>query len=158
MVGGHSRTACFHSTLPVSPSQRFHASSFQRTDHDAVSLAGGERRRACDGVSRQSRTMGPPHCGHTQIGRATSGTVVAAAGAAGGLACNSSKQRGSRVARRRWAKKPKCRIRTKPLGRTCKKKRRRNSSTRSRIRRFLFLCAESRQRNVTMPFANSISR
>src|SRR5215469_8681858 len=40
----------------------------------------------------------------------------------------SCKQSGSRVVRRRLAKMPKWRIRTKPLGSRCRRKRRRNSS------------------------------
>lgn len=46
----------------------------------------------------------------------------------------------------------------KPLGKTCRKKRRRNSSTPSRINRFLFLCAESRHRKVTLPCSKATSR
>ena len=46
----------------------------------------------------------------------------------------------------------------KTPGQHMKQKRRRNSSTPARIRRFLFLCAESRQRNVTLPFTRETSR
>jgi len=58
----------------------------------------------------------------------------------------------------RCEKNPKCRIRTNPVGNTCRKKRRRNSSKARRISRFLLWCAESRQRNTTSPFSSPTRR
>ena len=56
------------------------------------------------------------------------------------------------------ARKPKLRMRTKPSGRRCNRKRRKNSS-RDRVSNFCsLLCAESRQRNVTLPSANETRR
>ena len=69
----------------------------------------------------------------------------------------SRKQSGSSVARRRLARKPKLRMRTKPHGSRCSRKRRRNSSTGRCIRRFLLPCAESLQRKVTLPSASAMS-
>ena len=51
----------------------------------------------------------------------------------------------------RLAKKPKLRMRTKPCGRMCSKKRDRNSSTDSGSNFCLLWSAESRQRKVTWP-------
>ena len=51
---------------------------------------------------------------------------------------SSWKQRGRSVARCRLARKPKLRMRTKPRGSKCSRKRRRNSSTERVISRFLF--------------------
>ena len=45
------------------------------------------------------------------------------------VAASCAKHSGSSLARRRWAKNPKCRIRTKPRGSTCRKNRLRNSSS-----------------------------
>ena len=47
----------------------------------------------------------------------------------GGTASSSRKQSGRRAVRRRLARKPKWRMRTKPLGSVCNRKRRRNSSS-----------------------------
>ena len=69
-----------------------------------------------------------------------------------------AKQSGKRVERRRLARKPKWRIGTKPLGRRCRRKRRKNSSN-DRVMSFCWLwSAESRQRKVTWPPANESSR
>ena len=70
---------------------------------------------------------------------------------------SSCKQSGSSVARLRLARKPKLRMRTKPGGSRCSRKRRRNSSTGRVISRFLLPCAESRQRKVTLPSARATS-
>jgi len=69
----------------------------------------------------------------------------------------SSKQMGSRLARRRLARKPRLRMRTKPRGNTCRRKRRRNSSTDNVIGFFLLPCAESRHRKVTWPWSSVTS-
>ena len=64
-------------------------------------------------MSRSTRTMGPPHRGQRHSGDAAAGVesdspdgVVLTATA------SSWRQSGSKAARRRWAKKPKCRMRT----------------------------------------------
>lgn len=70
---------------------------------------------------------------------------------------SNSRQRGSRLARRRLARKPKLRMRTKPRGSRCKRNRRRNSSA-VRVISFLLLpWAESRQRKVMLPSWSAIS-
>ena len=73
--------------------------------------------------------IGPPHLGQRQ--RAGPSSVEEACWSAGGCCCepNNCKQSGRSVARLRLAKKPKLRIRTKPLGRMCSKKRHKNSSS-----------------------------
>src|SRR5205807_995614 len=62
------------------------------------------------------------------------------------------------LARRRLAKKPKWRIRTKPCGSRCKRKRLKNSSTGRGSNFCLLLSAESRQRKVTWPWVKETSR
>lgn len=69
----------------------------------------------------------------------------------------SCRHSGSSPVRLRVLRKPKCRMRTNPRGSTCSRKRRRNSSTVKLIRRFLFLWAESRHRNVTLPSSSDTS-
>src|ERR1022692_4066952 len=102
--------------------------------------------------------IAPPHRGHRQSGGGV-GEGVSEGGADGLFAqAMSAKHSGRRAARRRWAKNPKWRMRTNPGGRICRKKRRRNSSSGSFIRRFLFLWAESRHRKVTSPWSSATRR
>ena len=76
-------------------------------------------------VNRWTTTMGAPHVGHCQdVGP---GVGVAPAAEVLGAQPKISRQIARRAVRQRLARKPKWRIRTNPLGRTCKKKRRRNS-------------------------------
>ena len=67
------------------------------------------------------------------------------------------KQRGRSEARLRLARKPKLRMRTKPRGNRCRRKRRRNSSTGRLMTRFLLAWAESRQRKLTLPSERATS-
>ena len=108
---------------------------------------------------RSMRTMGPPHRGQIQSGSAASG-VDCDAPECPIWSCVASSRRhsGNKAARRRCAKNPKCRIRTNPGGRTCRRKRRTNSATGKVINRFLFPWAESRQRRVTRSCASETSR
>ena len=62
------------------------------------------------------------------------------------------------MARLRLAKKPKLRMRTKPCGRMCSKKRHRNSSTDRGSNFCLLWSAESRQRKVTWPSVRETSK
>ena len=64
-----------------------------------VNAAVGPRSRACNGLSRSSRTIGPPHCGHSQSGCAAShfGSDVPES-AAFSAAARAWRQSGSRVA------------------------------------------------------------
>lgn len=112
--------------------------------HESLALEkGGERRHISAAVSRSRTIIGPPHWGqdHKEIEgsrvaglSSPSGAGPAVAGRSGGCPAN-WKQRGKRAARRRGARKPKWRMRTKPGGSTCSRKRRKNSSTGRVIRR-----------------------
>ena len=69
-----------------------------------------------------------------------------------------TQEMGKVVARLRLARKPKLRMRTKPLGSRCNRKRRKKSSS-GRVSSFCSLWwAESRQRKVTFPSANETKR
>jgi len=70
--------------------------------------------------------MGPPQTGQDHVG--SGGGETGHGDPTVDWTASSCRQMGRRVARRRLARKPKKRIRTKPLGNTCKRKRRRNSS------------------------------
>ena len=101
---------------------------------------GGARSWIWAAVSLSITSIGPPHLGQVQKAGARTGRGP------GGLtrfdSCTESSRRaqsGSNRARRRLAKRPKLRMRTKPRGSRWSRNRRRNSSTESVIRRFLFL-------------------
>ena len=132
---------------------RFHATATRQAE-------GGERRRSCTAVRRSSNCIGPPQCGHCHSPSCwIAGCRFASSGPlGGGSAAISCRHNGRSIERRRVLRMPKWRMRTKPRGRTCKRKRRRNSSTGKLIWRFLFLCAESRQRKVTCPSASEVRR
>jgi hypothetical protein len=90
---------------------------------------------SCSAVSLSMINMDPPQTGQDHEG---GGWGEAGHGEDGvGLAGSSCRQRGKRVARRRLARKPKKRMRTKPLGSTWSRKRRKNSSAVRVIFRFL---------------------
>src|SRR5271165_3543400 len=121
--------------------------------------SGGARSWIWAAVSLSITCIGPPHMG--QIQRVSARTGRGASGLTGFDSCTESSKRaqsGSNRARRRLARRPKLRMRTTPRGSRWSRKRRRNSSTGSVIRRFLFLCAESLQRKVTWPSAKETSR
>ena len=132
---------------------RFHASARWCSQ-------GGERSRNCAAVKRSSNCIGPPQSGHRHSPSYLMPGRVRASGrpCGGGSAWMSRRHTGSSTERWRVLRIPKCRIRTKPLGSTCKRKRRRNSSSGRLICRFLFLCAESRHRKATLPSASEINR
>ncbi len=122
-----------------------------------VRAGGGERRRISAAVSRSRIIMGPPHWGqgHEQGEGGVFGAPSSPPGGSSGVGGKlvgrprSWKQTGKSALRRRWARKPKWRMRTKPGGSTWSRKRRKNSSTARVIRRCWLPCAESLQRNVT---------
>ena len=103
-------------------------------DHGAAALGAGPRGGGRQGESRAFLIPGL--------------LVLGAGGKSAGRPRN-WKQSGKRAARRRWARKPKWRMRTKPGGSTWSRKRRKNSSTARVIRRCWLPCAESLQRKVT---------
>jgi hypothetical protein len=74
-------------------------------------------------------TIVPPHLGQRQKGLACPAGDAADSICGCGMGPSNLKQRGSRVARRRLARKPNGRMRTKPRGSRCSRKRRRNSSS-----------------------------
>ena len=101
---------------------------------------GGARSWIWAAVSLSITSIGPPHVGQIQKAGARTGRGP------GGLtrfdSCTESSKRaqsGSNRARRRLARRPKLRMRTKPRGSRWSRNRRRNSSMESVIRRFLFL-------------------
>ena len=73
------------------------------------------------------RIMAAPQRGHAHV-LAVGASVAADAGVTGTRAAASSvRARATRAVRQVFARKPDCRIRTKPRGRMCWTKRRRNS-------------------------------
>ena len=98
---------------------------------------GGERSWIWATVSLSITRIGPPQIGQAQKARAFGS--LAAGGESGtdsGLEFSNREQSGRNAARRRLARKPKLRMRTKPGGSRCKRKRRRNSSKGSVITGF----------------------
>ena len=65
-----------------------------------------------------------------------------------GLELSNCKQSGRSSVRRRLVRKPKCRMRTKPCGKMCSKKRRKNVST-GRVLSFCCVVAYGMRREVT---------
>ena len=94
----------------------------------------------CRAVSLSMTVMGPPQCGQTQR---AGGFAVIFDGAEIGRApvASSCWQSGNVAARRRLARKSKKRMRMKPRGSVCSRKRRKNSSAVSVISRRLLPCA-----------------
>src|SRR6266849_5246537 len=132
--------------IRIGESQSFHA---------AAATTGGERSWISKAVSLSTILIVPPHLGQNQR---SFGPAVETACSVCRAAPSSWKQSGKLVARLRLARKPKLRMRTKPLGSRCNRKRRKNSST-ARVSNFCsLLWAESRQRNVTWPLANETRR
>src|ERR1700758_3226161 len=101
--------------------------------------------------------MGPPHLGQRHSGYAVGGVEVSDS-LFGGVAWRAAKHHGSRAARLRLARKPKWRMRTKPLGSRGRRKRRRNSSRETVITFCRLWSAESRQRKLTWPSVNATKR
>src|SRR5215470_19470572 len=83
--------------------------------HAAVARSGGERSWSCAEVNRSTTVIGPPHWGQRHRGWVV-GAVEGSDWACGGTAWRAAKQSGKTVARLRLARKPKWRMRTKPLG------------------------------------------
>jgi hypothetical protein len=111
---------------------------------------GGERSWISEAVSLSTTIIGPPHLGQDQR---SLGPAVEASCSVCGAPPSSWKESGKVVARLRLARKPKLRMRTKPSGSRCNRKRRKNSS-RDRVSNFCsLLWAESRQRKITFPSA-----
>src|ERR1017187_7631179 len=80
-----------------------------------MARSGGERSWSCAAVNRSTTAIGPPHLGQRHSGCAV-GAVEVSDSFFGGVAWRAAKHRGSRAARLRLARKPKWRMRTKPLG------------------------------------------
>src|SRR5579864_843453 len=79
-----------------------------------MTRSGGERSWSCAAVNRSTTTIGPRHLGQRHSGCAR-GAVEASDSFFGGVAWRAAQHRGSRAARLRLARKPKWRMRTKPL-------------------------------------------
>jgi len=86
-----------------------------RVVHAAVVRSGVERSWSCAAVNRSTTTIAPPHLGQRHSDCAVGGVDVSDS-LFGGVAWRVAKHRGSMVARFRLARKPKWRMRTKPLG------------------------------------------
>src|SRR5258708_18418395 len=102
--------------------------SWREQFHAAELIRGGERSWVWAAVSRSMTFIGPPHLGQRYRSRASSVEEVCSSLSASCAAPNNSKHRGNVAERRRQARKPKCRIRTKPCGSRCSRKRRKNLS------------------------------
>ena len=89
-------------------------------------ITGGERSWVSAAVRVWTTIIGPPHLGQDQR---SLGPVVEACCSVCGAPPSSWKESGKVVARLRLARKPKLRMRTKPFGSRCKRKRRKNSSS-----------------------------
>ncbi len=85
--------------------------------YQATFVSGGERSVSCRDVSRSTRTMGPPQIGQLHSGSGSGEAVGLTEGADAGALASNCWQSGSSLPRR-LARKPKWRIRTKPVGRT----------------------------------------
>jgi len=94
----------------------------------AILLLLNNSQAICSPVNLWMTAMGPPQWGHSQPGW-SSGFVGFDIWSDWALAPINSLHSGNNAALRRFAMYPKKRMRTKPWGRTCNKKRRRNSST-----------------------------
>src|SRR6266567_3471856 len=101
--------------------------------------------------------IGPPHLGQRQRG-SDSWMGEVCSSICDGTVPSAAKHSGSSVERRRLARKPKLRMRTKPLGSRCSRKRDKNSSSDKVISFCSLLWTESRQRKVTFWSAEETSR
>src|SRR6267378_1482940 len=99
-------------------------SNWRESLHAAALTTGGERSWISAAVSLSTIIIGPPHLGQDQR---SLGPEVETSWSVGGAALSSWKQSGKVVARLRLARKPKFRMRTKPSGSRCNRKRRKNS-------------------------------
>src|SRR6267142_2854276 len=102
------------------------SSNWRESLHAAALATGGERSWISAAVSLSTIIIGPPHLGQDQR---SLGPEVETSWSVGGAALSSWKQSGKVVARLRLARKPKFRMRTKPSGSRCNRKRRKNSSS-----------------------------
>src|SRR5437016_1309714 len=130
-------------------------SNWRESLHAAALTTGGERSWISAAVSLSTIIIGPPHLGQDQR---SLGPEVETSWSVGGAALSSWKQSGKVVARLRLARKPKFRMRTKPSGSRCNRKRRKNSSSDRGSDLCSLWWAESRQRNVTLPSAKETRR
>ena len=99
-------------------------------DHDQdVSLKSRfDSARICWAVSLSMTIIGPPQSGQVQVPRVGCGAVGGEGECGRGLVSRVWRHRVNNPARRRLARKPKERMRTKPRGSVCSRNRRRNSS------------------------------
>ena len=90
--------------------------------------APGDRSRSCWAVSFSTSTIGPPQQGQRQVARVAVLTGSTTDELESAEVVSNCWHKGNSFERRRLARKPKLRMRTKPRGNTCRKNRRRNSS------------------------------
>jgi hypothetical protein len=79
--------------------------------------------------------------GVRQVGHSRDELLAASSARTTGVICNNRRQTSRRADRWEFAMKPKCRIRTKPFGSTCRRHRRANSSAETVI---FFVCCHQR--------------
>ena len=91
--------------------------------------------RSCWTVSFSIKVMVPPQCGHSQRQRGVGADAICVAECNSGSGFSRWWQRGNKAPRRRFARNPQKRMRTKPRGRVWSRNRRRNSSAVSVITR-----------------------
>ena len=97
--------------------------------------------RSCWAVSFSIKVMVPPQCGHSQRQRGVGADAICVTECNSGSGFSSCWQRGNKAPRRRFARNPQKRMRTKPGGRVWSRNRRRNSSAVMVIRRcWLWWC------------------
>src|SRR3989449_11111152 len=116
----HTRTGAAKQASFSGWGRRFHAAT--------VTRSGEERSWIWAAVSLSTTIIGAPQLGQSQRGLDSRGVDVSGS-VWGGTAPSAAQHSGRRVERRRLARKPKWRMRTKPLGSRCNRKRRRNSSS-----------------------------
>src|SRR5208337_304407 len=95
----------------------------------AATVSGGERSWISAAVSLSTTAIGPPHFGQRQRSLESLVEEAFCSVCGSGAEPSNRKQSGNVVVRLRLAKKPKLRMRTKPLGSRCSRKRRKNSSS-----------------------------
>ena len=118
--------------------------------------AGGGRGCHFGAWTLKTTIIDPSHFGHFQSPEvsASESSFVSTPGSAP----RHWKQSGRSTPRRRLARKPKFRMRTKPFGSRCSRKRRRKSSAGNGNFFSTFPCARSLQVNVTSPFSKETRR
>ena len=145
----HVQRGCVAQTSP-------HAGC-DRCVHEVLKLARASTRwvEAAAGILSMTRTMPILHTGHFRCSADDCGSAAAGCEPHSG---RSVRHRPSAARRLRFARKPKCRILTKPRGKTCSRNRRINSTASMVISFCRFPSAESLHRKVSWPFCRLIRR